>query len=153
LFYKQTARTDIPNVQRRACAALRSLAGNKDNKLTIAAAGGIELVVHDMKRHTEIAEVQEEACGTMKNLARGNADNAVTISAAGGIEAIVAAMTVHTGSAGVQEQACDALDNLADYPSLRERIKAAGCVELAKRAVSASDATAGERTKKYGKHS
>ena len=42
-----------------------------------------------------------------------------------------------------------ALDNLACNASLRERIKAAGGVELAKRAVSASDATA--NTKDWGK--
>ena len=41
-----------------------------------------------------------------------------------------------------------ALFNLAGNVSLRERIKAAGGVELAKRAVSASDAT--ERTKMFG---
>jgi hypothetical protein len=42
-----------------------------------------------------------------------------------------------------------ALFNLAGNVSLRERIKAAGGVELAKRAVSASDATA--NTKDWGK--
>ena len=42
-----------------------------------------------------------------------------------------------------------ALDNLAGNASLRGRIKAAGGVELAKRAVSASDATAD--TKDYVK--
>jgi hypothetical protein len=42
-----------------------------------------------------------------------------------------------------------ALYNLAGNASLRERIKAAGGVELAKRAVSASDATA--LTKDWGK--
>ncbi len=41
------------------------------------------------------------------------------------------------------------LDNLACNASLMERIKAAGGVELAKRAVSASDATAD--TKDWGK--
>jgi hypothetical protein len=135
------AHKDITKVQEKACGALRMLAINHDNKLTIAAAGGIELVVQAMKTRKEIAKVQEAACGALQMFALSNGDNAVTISAAGGIEAIAAAMTVHTGSAGVQARACETLENLADYPRLRERIKAAGCVELAKRAVSASDAT------------
>ncbi len=42
----------------------------------------------------------------------------------------------------MQEYACAALLNLAFNASLRGSIKAAGGVELAKRAVSASDATA-----------
>jgi hypothetical protein len=58
-------------------------------------------------------------------------------------------MDTHQASALVQQYACGALDNLADNASLRGRIKAAGGVELAKRAVSASDATA--LTKDWGK--
>jgi hypothetical protein len=58
-------------------------------------------------------------------------------------------MRAHEASAVVQAQACWALDKLAGYASLRERIKTAGGVELAKRAVSASDATAD--TKEYGR--
>ena len=58
-------------------------------------------------------------------------------------------MRAHEASAVVQAQACWALDKLAGYASLRERIKTAGGVELAKRAVSASDATA--KTKDWGK--
>ena len=101
-----------------------------------------------MQRHKDIDAVQVQACRALKNLALSNGDNAATISAGGGIEAIAAAMTAHNGSPGVQEAACWTLDILAEYPSLRQRVKTAGCVELAKRAVSASDAT--ELTKKSG---
>ncbi len=140
------AHKEITNVQRSACGALSSLAINKDNKLTIGAAGGIELVLQAMKTRKDSADVQRAACGALQVFALSNADNAVTISAAGGIEAIAAATTAHKGSAGVLEQACGALDSLSDYPGLRERIKTAGGVELAKRAVSASDATGYTKT-------
>ena len=58
-------------------------------------------------------------------------------------------METHQERALLQEYACLALYNLAHNASLRGRIKAAGGVELAKRAVSASDATA--NTKDWGK--
>ena len=58
-------------------------------------------------------------------------------------------MKTHQASALVQQWACLALHNLAGNASLRGRIKTAGGVELAKRAVSASDATA--VTKDWGK--
>ena len=76
-------------------------------------------------------------------------------SAAGGIKALATAMKTHQASALVQQNACGALLNLAANASLRGRVKAAGGVELAKRAVSASrrvdasDATA--LTKDWGK--
>ena len=71
------------------------------------------------------------------------------MSAAGGIEALATAMDTHQARALLQQHACAALHNLAFNASLRGRIKAAGGVELAKRAVSASDATA--NTKDCGK--
>ncbi len=70
-------------------------------------------------------------------------------SAAGGIKALATAMKTHQASAFLQQKACGALDNLACNASLRQRIKATGGVELAKRTVSASDATAD--TKDRGK--
>jgi len=83
------------------------------------------------------------------NLSANNPANKDAISAAGGIEALATSMKTHQASALVQQNACGALDNLALNASLRGRIKAAGGVELAKRAVSASDATA--NTKRVGK--
>ncbi len=68
---------------------------------------------------------------------------------AGGIEALATSMKTHQARALLEERACAALNNLATNVSLRGRIKAADGVELAKRAVSASDATAD--TKRYGK--
>jgi hypothetical protein len=142
------AHKDSAGVQDAACDALWMLACNGDNRVTIAVAGGIELVLQGMKAHTDIANVQQQACAALQMFALSNGDNAVTIAAAGGIEAIAAAMTAHKGSADVQEAACSALHDLAGYPGLRERIKAAGCVELAKRTVSASNAT--KYTKIFG---
>ena len=57
-------------------------------------------------------------------------------------------METHQARALLQQYACMALYNLAWNASLRGCIKAADGVELAKRAVSASNAT--EKTKDYG---
>ncbi len=92
-----------------------------------------------MAAHKTSALLQEHACGALRNLAPANWD---AVSAAGGIEALASAMETHQACADLQEGACAALHNLALNASLRGRIKAAGGVELAKRAVSASDATA-----------
>jgi deoxyribose-phosphate aldolase len=95
-----------------------------------------------MTAHKTSTIVQEMACGALVNLAANNDNNDVAISAAGGIEALATAIKTHQASALVQKNACLALHNLACNASLRERIKAAGGVELAQRAVCASDATA-----------
>ena len=118
-------------------------------RVKIAAAGGIETVIAAMTAHKTSAGVQEEACGALGNLAANNDNNRVAISAAGGVEALATAMKTHQASALLQQNACAALLNLAFNASLRGRIKAAGGVELAKRTVSASDATA--KTKDWGK--
>ena len=44
-----------------ACAA--------DNQVTIAAAGGVEVIVQGMQAHVGVAAVQEEGAGALTNLA------------------------------------------------------------------------------------
>ncbi len=73
-------------------------------------------------------------------------DDDVGVAAAGGIESLATAMKTHQASALLQQNACLSLHNLAGNASLRERIKAAGGVELAKCAVSAT-----AYTKDWGK--
>ena len=40
-----------------------------ENKVTMANAGGIELIVSAMKEHKSSAGVQEKGCGALRNLA------------------------------------------------------------------------------------
>ncbi len=129
-------------VQEHACAALKNLAVNPDNQVAVAAAGGIVAIVAAMQAHKRSAGVQEMAGRALRNLAANNPSNKDAISAAGGIEALATSMKTHQARALLQQYACAALNNLACNASLRGRIKAAGGVELAKRVVSASDATA-----------
>jgi hypothetical protein len=44
-----------------------------DNKVEIASSGGIETIVAAMKQHDSNAAVQEQACGTLWNLAETGA--------------------------------------------------------------------------------
>ena len=55
--------------------ALRNLAVNADNQVTIAGAGGIRAVLEAMGEHKEVAGVQEEGCGALGSLARNGKKN------------------------------------------------------------------------------
>jgi hypothetical protein len=113
-------------VQEQACAALRKLAHNIDNKITIGHAGGIGAVIAGMGAHKGSAGVQEWACAVLGSLAC-NDDNKLKIAAAGGIGAVVGAIVANKTSARVQEQACAALGNLAhNNANNKVKIAAAG---------------------------
>jgi hypothetical protein len=43
-------------------------AKNNDNKVSIARVGGIAAIVQATKTHFQVANVQEEACGALRNL-------------------------------------------------------------------------------------
>jgi vacuolar protein 8 len=129
-----------------ACGALGNITVNADNKVKVAAAGGIETILAGMTANKASAGVQKQACGALRNLSANNPANKDAVAAAGGIEALATSMKTHQASALLQEYACGALYNLAINASLRGRIKAAGGVELVKRAVSASDVTQTPRT-------
>ena len=87
--------TKVAAVQEQACAVLRSLsASNANNRIEIAAKGGIVAVLAAMKEHPEVANVQKKACGVLCILFRHN-DNKIDIVAKGGMAAILAAMTQH----------------------------------------------------------
>ena len=57
------------SVQRKGCGALKNLASNADNRVKIAAAGGIESILNAMKQHAQHESVQEKGCGALGNLA------------------------------------------------------------------------------------
>ncbi len=154
------AHTTIAGVQEMACRALATLAFNPAYLVAVATAGAIEAVLSAMQAHKTRALLQEMACGALMNLTV-NAENTDAVAAAGGIEVLATAMTTHQASALLQQYAYVALLHLASNAaasldahnaSLRERTKAAGGMELTKRAVSASNATAYTAyTKDWGK--
>ena len=84
---------------------------NENNRVTIAEAGGITTILSAMKNHSSNANVQENSCGTLVNLAL-NENNRVTISNAGGKAVIESAMRNYSSNAGVQEKGKAALCNL-----------------------------------------
>ncbi len=98
-------------VQEQGCGALWSLDVNADNKVKIAAAGGIADVLAAMRGHRSHAGVQEQGCGALFNLAL-HADNQVKIAAAGGIVDVLEAMRAHKGTNRVEDFACRALHKL-----------------------------------------
>ena len=91
--------------------SLRNLAENAENRVAIAAKGGIEAVVGAMGVHGSSAGVQEAGCRALGNLAY-NVENQGSIAAKGGIEAVVGAMGAHELSEAVQEAGCSALITL-----------------------------------------
>jgi hypothetical protein len=66
-------------VQEQGCVALCNLAGNADNQVKVAQAGGIEVVISAMRKHEGHAGVQESGCGALCILAY-NADNQVNVA-------------------------------------------------------------------------
>ncbi|KAK7239659.1 hypothetical protein SO694_00028367 [Aureococcus anophagefferens] len=72
---------------RCAAGALVYLAWNDDNKVAIAAAGGIAPLVELVR--SGCADAKGSAARALANLASGNADNQVAIAAAGGIAPLV----------------------------------------------------------------
>ena len=113
-------------VQEQGCGALWSFNVNADNKVKIAAAGGVADVLAAMRAHRSHAGVQVQGCGALWSLAGNNADNKVKIAAAGGIADVLAAMRAHRSHARVQEQGCGALLNLALHTDNQVKIAAAG---------------------------
>ena len=59
----------------QACAAVRNLAVNADNKVLIAKEGGIRRLLAALDKHAEHAGVVERACGALGNI--GNSDEAL----------------------------------------------------------------------------
>ena len=100
-------------VQEQGCGALWSFNVNADNKVKIAAAGGVADVLAAMRAHRSHAGVQVQGCGALWSLAGNNADNKVKIAAAGGIADVLAAMRAHRSHAEVQDLCCGALLSLA----------------------------------------
>ena len=109
----RAARARRERDQQNGCGALWELAVNAENRVAIAAAGGVEAVVAAMRAHAADAMVQQNGCGALASLAANSAENKVAIAAAGGVEAVKAAMRAHSGDTAVQQWVNDTLRELA----------------------------------------
>ena len=70
------------------------------------------MIVRNMRQHSQNAEVQQQGCNCLYNLAYVP-DNKVKIREEGGIEVILEALRQHSGHAMVQQHGCNALGSLA----------------------------------------
>ena len=96
----------------RRNGALRNLAAkNAENKVAIAAQGGIGAVLKCMGRHADSPQVCQEACWALRNLA-GNAENKAAIRSAGAADMAKAALKRHSNHSGVQKWGTKLLENL-----------------------------------------
>eukprot|EP00937_MAST-01D_sp_MAST-1D-sp2_P000614 g614.t1 len=102
-------------IQQQACDALCVIAdtgtSKKKNRFTIAAEGGIDVVITAIHAHIRDARVLGSALSVLQHLAY-NDNNKIAISKADGIAAVITAMRTHGSDAGVQWRACNVLWNL-----------------------------------------
>jgi hypothetical protein len=111
-------------VQKLGCAALGNLTHNNDqNRVTIAAKGGIDVILEAMQRHSDHAEVQEQGCTALHNLACKNDQNTATIMAKGGIDVIVYALGQHSDHTGVLKQGNLVLTNLDNSSGNKSKLR------------------------------
>jgi hypothetical protein len=87
-----------------ALSALQEFASgaNDDNRRTIVASDGVELIMEVMKRHPTELAVQHVACGVFRNMSRTSALQA-PLAMKGIIEPVMAAMTRFANDAALQE--------------------------------------------------
>lgn len=127
---------------RQRCRHWRRRGGGlDDNKVAIAAAGGISAIIATPVETPCVVSAAEAACGVLWNLTIDDENNQAAIVTAGGIPAVIEALTTHAACADVAEAACNALCNLADSADNRVAIVAAGgvqCLTTAKAAHPAS---------------
>lgn len=83
------------------------------NKRMIAKLGGIELVVQAMLKFPDEAELQENGCAALCNLASNRQETKVRAARAGSIRAAVNAMRMLPGELELQSLACALLRSLA----------------------------------------
>ena len=82
-------------------------------KKVFGGATGITAVLTQLREHPADAQVQENACKALAELAR-DAENQVTIARKDGIMLLLEALKTHPTHAGVVQQACLTLCNLAN---------------------------------------
>lgn len=100
----------------QASGSIAALAMHVPNKGILGDVGAIPALVHAMQLHTgsddASAQVHEECCAALRNLAANHTGNKDAIAACGGIPAIVESMRIHRDSAINQLHAAGALWNV-----------------------------------------
>lgn len=104
-----------PRLAARGAWALRNLAASEETawvRRVLTEEDAIGEVVAAMGAHLSVEEVQQIACGALRNIAADNPVAAAAIVSSGGLEALRAALGAQRGSGAVQLQGCAALRNL-----------------------------------------
>jgi hypothetical protein len=89
-----------------------NLATYDDNCVAILAEGGTAAVCNAMRENVYSPQIQQWACGALKNLTRAP-ENKMFVAKEGGIQMVVIALKNHPDAEGVQERAMGALQNIA----------------------------------------
>ncbi|MEQ2168136.1 hypothetical protein GOODEAATRI_011312 [Goodea atripinnis] len=87
---------------RQVLSAIRAIAGNDDVKDAVVNAGGVDLIVIAMNRHTSNPAVCEQGCACLSVLALRKPNNCKVIMENGAAIAAVQAMKTHPDAANVQ---------------------------------------------------
>ncbi|MED6254903.1 Armadillo repeat-containing protein 6 [Ataeniobius toweri] len=127
---------ESPELVRQVLSAIRAIAGNDDVKDAVVNAGGVDLIVIAMNRHTSNPAVCEQGCACLSVLALRKPNNCKVIMENGAAIAAVQAMKTHPDAANVQKQACMLIRNLvARMPNYSLQILELGAEGLIARAV------------------
>ena len=107
--------TASTGVQEQGCGALRNLARDDDSKVTVAALGGVEVVLAGMRAHVGAAGVQEAGCGALYNIFcdAGNVQRVKALGAGGVRDVVGEARAAHPSNSYVQSMVKHVLDMLA----------------------------------------
>jgi hypothetical protein len=103
---------ELATLHKALCVIIRLTFQHDESRVGISAIGGVEVVVKVMKTFPKCLELQEAACGVLRNLSVCCIDRTNAIES-GGIEVLLAAVSNHMGSASVCRHACGALFNIA----------------------------------------
>ena len=102
-----------PDVQKRGCSALFSLAArNAGNQARIFENGGVEAVASALRAHPEDSELQAVCCNVFAALAV-NAESRSRMVMAGAVKLVAAALREHPQSIEVQRNGSCALAHLS----------------------------------------
>ena len=125
--------------QEKAASELKDLARDDDNKIAIANAGAIPLLVQLLRDGTPLA--REVAAGALHRMA-GNDDNKIAIATAGAIPPLV--QLLRDGTPLAREVAAGALHRMAGNDDNKIAIAKAGAIPLLVRLVSSGTPLARE---------
>jgi hypothetical protein len=100
------------DVMQQANLCMNPLADHDGNKVSIAAQGGISLIIESMKAHAGDEIVQRHACGALHVLCAMNSKNKVMVREAAGIPQVIACMHRHMHSPKLLQRACGVLWNV-----------------------------------------